>query len=134
MKEAVLMTKSQITHKQPEDWTILYCNDMDEVRSAIEDKAFVFPQILTGIKQMLDENRTTNMVVEIWCIEALSSVWISVTEDESIKSLELMLEWYLEREEYEECAEVTAVIERVKRRLIQRAASEQLTRDRRGRG
>jgi hypothetical protein len=124
MKEAVLMTKSQITHKQPADWTVLYCNTMEEVQAAIEDKTFVFPQILTGIKQMLDENRTTNMVTEIWCIESLSSIWISVTEEESVNSLQLMLNWYIEREEYEECSIVSAVIERVKQRQIERAASD----------
>lgn len=117
MKEAILVTKNQSEPKAPKDWTILYCNTMDEVRTAIEDKTFVFPQILRGISRMLDENRMTQMITEIWCIEALSSIWISVTEEECEKSLQLMLDWYLEREEYEECAEVTAVIERVRQRL-----------------
>jgi hypothetical protein len=116
MKEAILMTKNSVNPTEPKDWTILYCNTMDEVRTAVEDKAFVFPQILSGIIRMLDENRMTMMVTEIWCIEALSSIWISVTEEECEKSLQLMLDWHLSREEYEECSVVTAVIERVKTR------------------
>jgi hypothetical protein len=116
MKEAILMTKNSVNPTEPKDWTILYCNTMDEVRTAVEDKAFVFPQILSGIIRMLDENRMTMMVTEIWCIEALSSIWISVTEEECEKSLQLMLDWHLSREEYEECSVVTAVIERVKAR------------------
>ncbi len=111
------MTKNQSEPTKPRDWTILYCNTMDEVRTAIEDKSFVFPQILQGIIRMLDENRMTQMVTEIWCLESLSSIWISVTEEECEKSLQLMLNWYLEREEYEECAKVTAVMERVRQRL-----------------
>jgi hypothetical protein len=133
MKEAIIMTKNSAAKKEPTDWTILYCNDMDEVRSAVEDKEFVFPQILTGIKRMLDENRTSNMVTEIWCIEALSSIWISVTLEESLSSLKLMMEWHLSREEYEECSEVQMVIDRVNQRLRQQTASEELTRSRRSR-
>jgi len=133
MKEAIIMTKNSAAKKEPTDWTILYCNTMDEVRSAVEDKEFVFPQILTGIKRMLDENRTSNMVTEIWCIEALSSIWISVTLEESLSSLNLMMEWHLSREEYEECSEVQKVIDRVEQRLRQQTASEELTRSRRSR-
>jgi hypothetical protein len=133
MKEAIIMTKNSSAKKEPTDWTILYCNDMEEVRAAIEDKEFVFPQILTGIKKMLDENRTSNMVTEIWCIEALSSIWISVTLEESLSSLKLMMEWHLSREEYEECSEVQKVIDRVEQRLRQQTASEELTRSRRSR-
>jgi hypothetical protein len=133
MKEAILMTKNSVEPSEPKDWTILYCNTMDEVRTAIEDKTFVFPQILSGIIRMLDEGRTTNMVTEIWCIEALSSIWISVTLEECPSSLKLMLDWHLSREEYEECSVVTAVIDRVNQRLGQMAASKELTRSRRGR-
>ena len=133
MKEAILMTKNSVNPTEPKDWTILYCNTMDEVRTAIEDKSFVFPQILSGIIRMLDERRMTMMVTEIWCIESLSSIWISVTEEECLSSLQLMLDWHLSREEYEECSVVTSVIERVKQRQGERTASDELTKSRRSR-
>lgn len=126
MKEAVLMTRPKSEPKQTDDWTILYCLDMEEVREAIEDKTFVFPQIRRGIRRMLEEERTSWMITEIWCIEALSSVWISITLDEAEASLKLMLNWHLEREEYEECSEVTALINAVieAQRKRKRSASD----------
>ena len=112
-----LIEKSPVTQK---DHTILYCSTMEEVQSAIEDKTFVFPQILEGIKRMLKNDLEVAQIVEIWCIETLSSIWITVTLEECPSSLQLMLDWYVGREEYEECSEVRAVTDEVELRLLRR--------------
>jgi hypothetical protein len=104
---------------------------MEEVQSVIESKSFVFPQIKRAVYRMLREGRTTDMCTEIWCIDTLSSIWISITLEEAPTSLGKMLDWYLEREEFEECAEVQKLITQCNERLAN-APVESKERPRRG--
>jgi hypothetical protein len=112
-----MTTRKNSAGESDSNWTILYCSTMEEVQSAIESKDFVFPQIKRAIYRMLRESRTSDMCTEIWCIDTLSSIWISITLEEAPKSLEKMLAWYLDREEFEECAEVQKLITQCRERL-----------------
>ena len=111
-----------MTSEKPEklepDWTVLYCKSMEDVREAVESKSFIFTQVRLACEEMLSKNRTTHMCTEIWCIESLSSIWVTVTLESAPDSLEKALTWYLDREEYEECSIVLDLKERVEERLI----------------
>ena len=122
MKEATMTTRKDAAIQSDSQWTILYCSTMEEVQSAIESKHFVFPQIKRAVYRMLKESRTSDMCTEIWCIDTLSSIWISITLEEAPTSLNKMLDWYLDREEFEECAEVQKLIAQCNERLANEPA------------
>lgn len=116
MIQAESFTTAKRKMSNTKSWTILYCTTMEEVREAIEDKTFVFPQIRRGVQRMLEEERTSWMITEIICLDAGASIWISITLDEAEDSLKLMLKWHVEREEFEECSQISALIEACKSR------------------
>ena len=115
----MLQMSSTKPNKTNGEWTILYCRSMEDVQEAVNAKSFIFAQIQSACKDMLANGTTAHMCTEIWCMESLSSIWVSVTLDESVDSLERALTWYRDREEYEECVDIANLLELVRERLIE---------------
>ena len=104
-------------------WCRLYCKTLDEVEAAIKDKRFIHSQIILGVKRMLEFRSTTDMCLEIWCIETYSSVWISVRLSEAITALQKILDHRVEEEEYEDCQEIVDLLEAVDGLILEKASS-----------
>lgn len=86
-----------------EDWVILYCDSVEEMRDAIVDKEFVWPLIAKGIRFLIVAQRTSCMILEARLTDGRETVWISISESDVISTINKMIEWRLSREEYEEC-------------------------------
>jgi len=86
-----------------EDWVILYCDSVEEMRDAIVDKEFVWPLIAKGIRFLIVAQRTSCMILEARLTDGRETVWISISESDVIATINKMIEWRLSREEYEEC-------------------------------
>jgi hypothetical protein len=104
-------------------WTRLYCKTLDEVEAAIKDKPFIHSQIILGVERMLEFRSTTDMCLEIWCIETYSSVWVSIRLTDAITALQKILDYRVEEEEYEDCQEVVDLIEAVDGLVLEKASS-----------
>jgi hypothetical protein len=104
-------------------WTRLYCKTLDEVENAIKDKSFIHSQIVLGCKRMLEFRSTTDMCLEIWCIETYSSVWVSIRLTDAITALQKILDHRVEEEEYEDCQEVVDLISAVEVLAAEKASS-----------
>jgi hypothetical protein len=104
-------------------WTRLYCKTLDEVEAAIKDKSFIHSQIVLGVKRMLEFRSTTDMCLEIWCIETYSSVWVSIRLTDAITALQKILDHRVEEEEYEDCQEVVDLISAVEVLAAEKASS-----------
>jgi len=104
-------------------WCRLYCKTLDEVEAAIKNKPFIHSQIILGVKRMLEFRSTTDMCLEIWCIETYSSVWISVRLNEAITALQKILDHREAEEEYEDCQEVVDLISAVELLILEKASS-----------
>ena len=102
-------------------WTRLYCKTLDEVESAIKNKSFIHSQIVLGIGRMLANRSTTDMCLEIWCIETYSSVWVSIRLADAVNSLQKILDHRVELEEYEDCQEIVDLIEAVDGLVLEKA-------------
>lgn len=104
-------------------WTRLYCKTLDEVEAAIKDKSFIHSQIVLGVRRMIEFRSTTDMCLEVWCIETYSSVWISVRLSEAVIALQKILDHRVEEEEYEECQEIVDLLEAVDVLILEKASS-----------
>jgi hypothetical protein len=89
-----------------EPWVVLYCNTLAEVEAAIRDHAFIQSHIIRGVRKLLKNRSTTELCLEIKCASTYTSVWISVTAEEVVDSLTIILKRLEDAEEYEECAEI----------------------------
>jgi hypothetical protein len=94
-------------------WTRLYCKTLNEVEAAIKDKRFIHSQIVLGVKRMIEFRSTTDMCLEVWCIETYSSVWVSIRLADAVNSLQKILDYRVEEEEYEDCQEIVDLLEAV---------------------
>ncbi len=94
-------------------WTRLYCKTLDEVETAIKNKRFIHSQIVLGIKRMIENRSTSDMCLEIWCIETYSSMWVSIRLSDAVNSLQKILSFLESMEEYEDCQEIADLIEAV---------------------
>ena len=100
-----------------EEWTLLYCETMEDVQEAVSSR-FISTQIKIACEEMLSTGTTAHMCTEIFCIDTLSSIWVSVTLEDAPTLLEAILNARKEVEEYEECIHLQALLERVKDRLL----------------
>jgi hypothetical protein len=83
---------------------------MEEVQEAIESPAFIRPILLQGCRRLLKTKRKECHLAEIWALDTYAVIRISITRDECPSILQSTLEWFLQREEYEECAECQRLI------------------------
>ena len=104
-------------------WTRLYCKTLNEVEHAIKDKRFIHSQIVLGVRRMIEFRSTTDMCLEIWCIETYSSVWVSIRLEDAITALQKILDHRVEEEEYEDCQEVVDLISAVEVLAAEKASS-----------
>ena len=104
-------------------WTRLYCKTLNEVEAAIKDKRFIHSQIVLGVKRMIEFRSTTDMCLEVWCIETYSSVWVSIRLEDAITALQKILDHRVEEEEYEDCQEVVDLISAVEVLAAEKASS-----------
>ena len=63
---------------------------------------------------MLQKRVTSDMCLEIWCSATYSSIWVSIRLEEARMSLQKILDYRLEEENYEECGECVELIDAVK--------------------
>lgn len=93
-------------------WTILYCDSVDEIRDALSNQEFMWPLILRGIEWLIEEERSSTMILEGRLSDGNDVIWVSISNDEVPTTIQKMIDWRLSREEYEECAIATACLER----------------------
>jgi hypothetical protein len=62
---------------------------------------------------MIEFRSTTDMCLEVWCIETYSSVWVSIRLADAVNSLQKILDYRVEEEEYEDCQEIVDLLEAV---------------------
>lgn len=95
------------------DWTVLYCDTVEDMEALILDKGFVWPLIISGIRDMLESGRSSIVILEGKMVSKGSnaaSVWITMSESDVEASLKKVLKWREEREEYEECAQIARLL------------------------
>jgi hypothetical protein len=95
-----------IVDDKPEDWTVIWCDTTEEIEQCISDTATLWPIIHSTVKRLLSEDRTSLPALEIRCAEMLGSVWVTIRMDEVGETLKREMNFRLDREEYEECAEI----------------------------
>jgi hypothetical protein len=95
-----------------DDWTVMYCDTTEEVEECITSGQIIWPLIWTAVRRMADEARNSGIVLEIRCAEVTGSVWVTMRSSDVRSTLTKMLKWREGREEYEECAEIVAEIDR----------------------
>lgn len=91
---------------EQESWTVMYCEDTEEMEACISDPTVIWPLIYRALVVMADEDRDSMIVLEIRCTGVVGSVWVTMRTTEVEETLRKMLVWREGREEYEECAEI----------------------------
>lgn len=99
-----------------EDWTVIHCHHTEEADSIVRDAEFIWPLIWRSALRMVNEQHRALMVLEIRCVEMSDSIWVSLQYPDLTTSLQRMLNWREEREEYEECAQIAELIQRSQQR------------------
>lgn len=99
--------------RKDRDWVLLHCATLDEVDSAIKDKAFIHSHIIRGVKRMLQRRATSDMCLEIWCHATFSSIWVSIRLEEASGAIQKILDWRVAEENYEECDECVALLDEI---------------------
>ena len=95
-----------------EDWTVILCDTVAEMDQCIKDHSVIWPIILGTVTRLIGEGGDDLPSIEIRCQEMEGSVWVTCRRAEILETLSKMLEWRLDLEEYEECAEIRALEER----------------------
>ena len=96
-----------------DDWTVLYCDTVEDMEALILDKEFVWPLIIKGIRDMMDSSRSSIVILEGKMVSKGAngaSVWITMSAEDVESSLRKVLEWRESREEYEECAQIVSLL------------------------
>ena len=99
--------------KMKVDWTILYCETMEEMENMVCDKSFIWPLIVSSVRVMIKEKRTSIVVLEGKLMQGAkddASVWITMSDGDVEPSLKKALKWREEREEYEECSDIMKLL------------------------
>ena len=94
-----------------DDWVTLYCDSVEEMEDAIIDKEFVWPLIARGIRFLISSQRTSCMILEARLTDGRETVWISISEDDVVATINKMIEWRVSREEYEECSDAKKLLD-----------------------
>ena len=95
---------------EEDNWTVLWCNTVEEIMEVVNDKEFIWPLIFRGVKWLMDNRRTSSMILECKLVDGRETVWISISDEDVDSTLEKMMQFRVEREEYEECAVVRDLI------------------------
>jgi hypothetical protein len=96
-----------------DDWTIVYCDTVDEIEELVSDRRFIWPLIINSVYSMLESGRSSIVIIEGKLISEgsnISSMWITMSADDVEASLKKCLEWRESIEEYEECAQILSLL------------------------
>jgi hypothetical protein len=105
-----------------ENWTVLWCEDVESMVEAINDKEFIWPLILRGVRWLMDEGRSSSMILECRLIDGRENCWISVSTEDVEPTLGKLIDYRLEKEEYEECAAIRDLLSEWRSREVPAAS------------
>ncbi len=89
----------------------VYCDTLEEVQEAVESSEFIRPTLIEGCRIMLESDADELLVAEIFSLDTYATIRISIKRSEAVDVLLRTLDWFLEREEYEECSEIKKLID-----------------------
>lgn len=89
----------------------IYCDTLEEVQEAISSPEFIRPALIEGCRILIDSPQKELLIAEIFSLDTYAIIRISIKESEIIEVLTKTLYWFVEREEYEECAEIKFLID-----------------------
>jgi hypothetical protein len=89
----------------------VYCDTIEEVQEAIESAEFIRPTLLEGCRILLGSDSDELLIAEIFSLDTYATIRISIKRSEAVEVLHKTLDWFVEREEYEECSEVKKLID-----------------------
>ncbi len=112
---------------EEENWTVLWCYTVEDMKEAINDKEFIWPLILRGVRWLIDERRASSMILECRLIDGRETCWVSVSDTDVEATLGKLIDYRVEREEYEECAAIRDLLQDWRSREV--PASSQLEGD-----
>jgi hypothetical protein len=84
----------------------IYCDSLEEVQEAIESPEFIRPALIEGCERLIGAKRQELLVAEIFSLDTYATIRISIRAEEVGEVLDRTLQWFEEREEYEECSEI----------------------------
>lgn len=96
-----------------EDWCIMYCDTAEQVKECLTDKTVIWLLVYAAAKKIILEKRITLIVLEVKCKELPESSWVFLKQTDLLSTLNKYLEYKLEREEYEDCAEIKKLIDSI---------------------
>jgi hypothetical protein len=88
----------------------IYCDTLEEVQDSIESAEFIRPALIEGCRTIIESNRDELLIAEIFSLDTYATIRISIKRTEVIEVLTKTLDWFLSREEYEECSEIKRMI------------------------
>jgi hypothetical protein len=106
LKSPIHILKTGKLKEAQELWTVMYCSNAEEVEACITDPTVIWPLIYSSLVTMADEDRDSVIVLELRCVGVSGSVWVTLRTSDVLGTLEKMLVWREEREEYEECSDI----------------------------
>lgn len=97
-------------YEDTEDWTVMWCETEEESNECIKDPSIIWPIITRTVRRIIKEGRQSLPALEVRCAELIGSIWVTVRREECLSTLNKQMKWRLQREEYEECAEIRDLI------------------------
>jgi hypothetical protein len=95
----------------------VYCDTLEEVQEVVESPEFIRPTLIDGCRFLLRSRSTELLIAEIFSLDTYATIRISIKRSEIPEVLAKTLDWFLEREEYEECSEIQRLIDLAKLRI-----------------
>jgi hypothetical protein len=95
----------------------VYCDTLEEVQEVVESPEFIRPTLIIGCKQLINSRSSELLIAEIFSLDTYATIRISIKRSEVIEVLSKTLDWFLQREEYEECSEIQDLITEAKKRI-----------------
>ena len=105
------MEKSSSVNQFP---LTVYCDTLEEVQESIESPDFIRPILLSGCQRLLESDRRSLLIAEIFSFDTYATIKIYIRREEIEDVLIKTLHWFESREEYEECAECQRLIKILK--------------------
>ena len=90
----------------------VYCDTLEEVQECVEDADFIRPLLIEGARRLMKTRRAELIIAEILSLDTYAVIRISIKRDEVLEVLDKTLQWFLSREEYEECGELKELIDK----------------------
>jgi hypothetical protein len=109
-----LLSQSELLPLATREWPLLLCTTLSEVELALSDKRFIHAHIIRGCRRMCQLRKTSDMCLEIFCVETAAVIWISCLLEEAEAALLKILKWREEREEFEDCPEIVELLANIK--------------------